>query len=141
MIKFYRFFLGAMLLAGPLYQQAALSDGIELPKIVRPTPGGDYVLRSQVMTTQAVSGLQYQVFRVGGDGRIGDEVPGTSLRPAKINTQPGVKNRVLLVVPGAAIANEQLLAVCMWKDPPEPVGQQSQLLAAFRYCKLFTAKP
>lgn len=136
-----RLLLGAVLMAGLLPPRAALADGIELPQIVRPTPGGDYVLRSQITTSQAVTALQYEVFRVAPDGRIGDPVPETALRPTRLNTQPGVKNRVLVIVPGVAISSEQLLAICMWKDPPTATGTQSQLLSAFRYCKLFTAKP
>jgi hypothetical protein len=135
-----RLLSGAVLSLG-LAAGPALADGIELPKTVRPTPGGDYVVRSQLSTSQAVPGLQYEVFRVSADGRIGEPVEGTSLRPARLNTQPGVKNRVLVIVPGKAISGEQLLAVCMWKDPPTASGSQSQLLAMFRYCKLFTAKP
>lgn len=134
------FLYGMMLLVG-LAARPVFADGIELPKTIRPTPGGDYVVRSQIMTTQGVNGLQYQVFYVGKDGRIGEEVKDSILRPSKLNTKPGVKNRVLVIVPGKAVTDEQLLALCMWKDPPESVGQQSQLLAAFRYCKLFTAKP
>ena len=136
-----RFFSAAILLLAGLHVGPAFADGIEIPKVVRPTPGGDYVLRAQLMTTQAVNNLQYEVFTVSSDGRIGDPVKDTSLRPIKLNTQPGVKNRVLVVVPGAAVQKEQLLSICMWKDPPEIAGQQSQLLSSFRYCKLFSAKP
>lgn len=135
-----RFLSGALLSLG-LACGPALADGIEIPKVVRPTAGGDYVLRAQLITSQAVSGLQYEVFYVDDDGRIGEPVPGTALRPARLNTQPGVKSRLLVIVPGAAVSRERLLATCMWKDPPQAVGQQSQLLSAFRYCKLFSAKP
>lgn len=119
----------------------ALADGIELPKTIRPTPGGTYVVRAVITTTNAVQDLQYNVFNVAADGRIGDAVDGVTLRPAQLNTQPGVKRRILVVVPGQAIKQEQLLSLCMWKEPPQATGTQSQLLAFFRYCKLFQAKP
>lgn len=134
----HRFLLAGLIALGGL---PAWADGIELPRIVRPTPGGDYVLRSQVLTTQTVSNLQYSVFHVSADGRIGDEIQGVDLRPARLNSKAGVKNRVLLVIPGKEIKAEQLAATCMWTDPPQAVGQQSQLLSMFRYCKLFTLKP
>lgn len=135
-----RLLYGAILTLG-LAAGPALADGIELPRISRPTPGGDYVVRSVVTTSQSVSSLQYSVFRVSADGRIGDEIEGVTLRPARLNTKAGVKNRVLLVIPGQSVSTEQLAASCMWTDPPQAVGQQSQLLSMFRYCKLFTLKP
>lgn len=135
-----RLLQGAILTLG-LAVGPALADGIELPKISRPTPGGDYVVRSVVTTSQNVSNLQYSVFRVSADGRIGEEIDGVTLRPARLSTRAGVKNRVLLVIPGQSVSTEQLAATCMWTDPPQAVGQQSQLLSMFRYCKLFTLKP
>ncbi len=133
-----RFLLLAALVMAPA---ASWADSITIPKLVRPTPGGDYVLRSHMVTTNSVTDLQYDVFRIGADGRVGDAIPGTTLRPGRITTRAGVRSNVLVVIPGAEIKNEQLLAACMWAEPPKPNPSVSSFSAGFRYCKLFTAKP
>ena len=119
----------------------ALSDGIEIPKTISPTMGGDYVLRTDLFTSNAVTKLQYDAFYVTDDGRIGEAVENTDLRPSAPNTREGVKKRVLIRIPGEAITKEQLLAVCMWRNPKvlNDTGS-SAMVSAFRYCKLFTAK-
>jgi hypothetical protein len=125
-----------------LVPMPALSDGMEIPRIVRPTLGGDYVLRTELFTTNAVTKLQYDAFYVTDDGRIGEPIPGTDNRPKEPNTRAGQKKRVLVRIPGEAIDSEQLLAVCMWRDPEvlNDTGS-SAMVASFRYCRLFTAQP
>ena len=120
----------------------ALADGIEIPESIKPTLGGSYVLRTELFTTNSVQGLQYDVFYTTSDGRIGDSVPGTVQRPAKTNTRAGQKKRVLVRFPSESIDGEQLLALCMWRDP-DVVNNTggSALVQSFRYCKLFTARP
>lgn len=134
-----RFLLLVALVMAPI---AAWADSITIPKLVRPTPGGDYVLRSQMVTANAVQDLQYDVFRIGADGRVGDAISGTTLRPGKVNTRAGVRTNVLVVIPGGEIKSEQLLAACMWAEPPKPIDASvSSFSSSFRYCKLFTVKP
>jgi hypothetical protein len=133
--------IGLALLAGLFSSRAALADSVVIPKIVRPTPGGDYVLRAELVTAQNVIGLEYDVFWVGKDGRVGEAVEGTTLRPSRTNTRAGVKSRALVIIPGAAIKEETNAALCMWKEPPKPEGTVSSFSAAFRYCKLFSIKP
>ena len=119
----------------------ALADGIEIPQAISPTLGGDYVLRTELFTTNAVTNLQYDVFYTTADGRIGDSVPNTDTRPSKTNTKAGQKKKVLIRFPQESIDGEQLLALCMWRDPKviNKTGGAA-LVSAFRYCKLFTAK-
>lgn len=121
---------------------SALAEGIELPKTVRPSMGGDFIVNPVFSTNNAVQGLSYNIFSVNPNGSLGDALEGVVLRPNTVNTQPGEKRRVLMIVPQGAIKSERMLAVCMWKDPTLPgPGGRSQLLAAFRYCRLFTARP
>lgn len=130
------------LAVGLLPMGAAFADGIELPRRVQKTMGGNYVIRSVIVTNNAVTDLQYGLFDVLKDGRIGEQVSDAVFRPAVLNTQPGQKQNLLLSFDGTNINSEQLKALCMWSKPP--VGRSegpSQLLAAFRYCKLFTVVP
>lgn len=134
--------LSSSILLGILTPLAAMADGIELPKQVRPSMGGDFVMRTVVTTTNSVQGLQYNLFQVTKDGRIGEPLKDTTFRPAVFNTQAGQKHNLLVRFPSSEVISERLLALCMWKEPPSATpGSPSQLLASFRYCKLFSAKP
>lgn len=135
-------YLSAALLIGGLACGPALAEGIELQKVVRPSMGGDFVVMPVFSTNEAVQGLSYNVFSVESNGSLGAAIEGVVLRPGVVNTSPGEKRRVLMIVPRQSVQSERLLAVCMWKEPTLPTsGGRSQLLAAFRYCKLFTARP
>lgn len=119
---------------------AALADGIELPAKIRPGLGGNYVVRATLVTNNNVTGLQYAPFWVGKDGRIGDEISGFQRRPATVNTRAGEKRQVLVTFPASQIQPSQRLALCMWREPDIPASATSQMINAFRYCKLFTAE-
>jgi hypothetical protein len=119
---------------------AALADGIELPAKVRPGFGGQYVVRATLVTSNNVTGLQYAPFTVTPDGRIGEEVPGFQLRPTTINTRAGEKRQVLVTFPAAQTFPSSRLALCMWRQPDVPKSDTSQMINAFRYCKLFAAE-
>ncbi len=120
----------------------SFADGIDIPKTIGATLGGDYVLRTQLYTNAAVTDLQVDVFHITDDGRVGDAVEGAEVRPKRNNTRAGQKKRVLVRIPGESVNGEQKLAVCMWRDPEvlNDTGS-SAMVSVFRYCKLFTAKP
>lgn len=101
---------------------------------------GNYVIRATLVTNNNVSGLQYAPFLVGKDGRIGDEIPGFQRRPATLNTRAGEKRQVLVTFPASQAQPSQRLALCMWREPDIPASATSQMINAFRYCKLFTAE-
>lgn len=129
-------------MAGLLAPQAAFADGIEISRIVRPNMSGNYTMRVVLVTDNAVNNLQYGLYNVTKDGRIGDQYADVTFRPAILNTQAGRKENLLVSFSGTLAPTEQLMALCMWKEPPTAIaGSGSQLLSAFRYCKLFTAKP
>lgn len=115
----------------------ALADGIELPKKIQPSPGGGFVLRGVVSTTNDVTRLEYGVFEVDS-GSIGNEVVGVIKRPEFMRTTAGQKRTVLFTFPKESV-NKSQLAVCMFTPPLKPENaSQSQLVASFRYCKLFS---
>ena len=120
---------------------AALADGIELPAKIRPGFGGQYVLRATLMTNNNVTGLQYAPFTVTADGRIGDELQGFEKRPATLNTRAGEKRQVLVTFPAVQPQPLTRLALCMWRQPDIPKSETSQMINAFRYCKLFAVEP
>ena len=120
---------------------AALADGIELPTKIKPGLGGRYVLRASLVTNNNVTGLQYAPFAVAADGRIGEELAEVQLRPATLNTRAGEKRQVLVTFPTAQAQAPTRLALCMWREPDVPKAETSQMINAFRYCKLFAVEP
>ena len=128
--------LGLLPLAGP-----ALADGIELPNRIRPGFGGNYVIRATLVTSNNVSGLQYAPFRVEPDGRIGSELKDFRRRPEVVNTRAGEKRPVLVTFPAAQDLQTSRVALCMWREPDIPESETSQLINAFRYCKLVAIEP
>ncbi len=120
-----------------LVAMPALSDGMEIPKVVSATMGGNYVLRAQLFTVNTVTDLQVQAFHIA-DGGVGEPIEGAVVRPKRNNTRAGQKKRVLVRWPGQAVKPGQIAALCMWKQPRivnETGG--SALAQSFRYCKLF----
>jgi len=113
------------------------ADSIDLPERVGKSLGGSYVLRAELFTNNSVTDLQYNAFRVSSDGRIGAQIPGTDVRPKRVNTRSGQKKRVLVTFPGDAVEPGETISVCMWR-PPTIVNNTggSALASAFRYCKL-----
>lgn len=117
----------------------ALADGIELPRKIQPSPGGGFVLRGVVSTTNDVTRLEYNIFEVD-NGSIGEEISGVVKRPDFMKTTAGQKRTVLFTFPAESVNKDQL-AVCMFTPPLKPENvSQSQLVASFRYCKLFSVE-
>jgi hypothetical protein len=116
----------------------ALADGIEIPKTVRPSMGGNYVLRAGLLTNTNVQELEFAPFKVLDSGSIGEEVSGYEKRPNTINTRAGVMSSVLVTIPSSSATHDNKLAMCMWKKPVIEPSASSRVINAFRYCKIFT---
>jgi hypothetical protein len=115
----------------------ALADGIEIPKKVNRTVGGNFVIRAVVSTTNDVSNLQYGLYKVN-NGSIGEELKDVVKRPEFMSTTAGQKRPILFNFNVENKLSNQL-AVCMYSPSPKPTEvKSSQLISNFRYCKLFT---
>lgn len=134
-------FKGAALGLGlVLFVAPAFAEGVELPKQIRPTPAGGYVLRAILSTDQAVNGLRYSLHQVNG-GRVEGEVPDVERRPISLNTRAGEKRPVLMMFRHPTSKPEEM-ALCIYADPPKlSASAGSRLQVAFRYCKLLTLQP
>jgi hypothetical protein len=126
---------GWVLISGPV-----LAEGVEVPRDIRPTPAGGYVLRAVLSTDKAVNGLRYSLHRVV-DGKVDQELPDVQRRPEWINTRAGEKRPVLLFFQ-RPVSKPETLALCIFGDPPKASsGSGSRLQVVFRYCKLLQLQP
>lgn len=127
--------LGWALISGPV-----LAEGVEVPRDIRPTPAGGYVLRAVLSTDKAVNGLRYSLHRVV-NGVVDQELPDVQRRPEWINTRAGEKRPVLLFFQ-RPVTKPETLALCISGAPPNPAsGSGSRLQVVFRYCKLLQIQP
>lgn len=134
MVKNILITLGLVLSATPV-----LADGIELPRKVNPNTTGSYSVRAVVTTTNSVRDLNYNIFETK-NGIIGAEVPNVVKRPQTMNTTAGEKRPVLFLFDYKNPEVKQL-AMCMYTVPPKASEvNTSQMIAAFRYCKLFSIR-
>ncbi len=117
---------------------AAFADGIEIPAKVKPTAGGNVVLRATLTTTENITGLERGVFSINKEGKVGDQIEAT-LRPERMNTTAGRKTRQIVQMNKPE--ENTVYAFCMWKSVPAPKPTAPQLLSAFRVCKLFEVTP
>jgi hypothetical protein len=130
-------FLGLGLLLAPATVQA---EGVEVPKDIRPTPAGGYVIRAVLSTEKAVNGLRYSLHNVV-NGKVDQEIAGLERRPEWINTRPGEKRAVLLFF-NLPVTKPEPLALCIFGDPPKSSADSgSRLQVVFRYCKLLRVQP
>lgn len=127
--------LGWVLISAPV-----LSEGVEVPRDIRPTPAGGYVLRAVLSTDKAVNGLRYSLHQVV-DGKVDQELPGLERRPEWLNTRAGEKRPVLLFF-NRPVTKPETLALCIFGDPPKSSADSgSRLQVVFRYCKLLRIQP
>ena len=127
--------LGLVLTSAPV-----LAEGVEVPRDIRPTPAGGYVLRAVLSTDKAVNSLRYSLHQVV-EGKVDREIPGQERRPESINTRAGEKRPVLLFF-NHAVTKPETLALCIFGDPPKPdANSGSRLQVVFRYCKLLRLQP
>lgn len=132
---------GAVLGLGLLLAPATvLAEGVEVPRDIRPTPAGGYVIRAVLSTDKAVNGLRYSLHRVE-NGKVDQEITGLERRPESINTRPGEKRAVMLFF-NFPVSKPESLALCIFGDPPQQSADSgSRLQVVFRYCKLLRVLP
>ena len=107
--------LGLALISGP-----GLAEGVEVPRDIRPTPAGGYVLRAVLSTDKAVNGLRYSLHRVV-NGTVDQELPGVQRRPEWINTRAGEQRPVLLFFE-RPVTKPETLSLCISAPPPNPAS-------------------
>lgn len=136
-----RRFAGTLLSLGwALLSVPVLAEGVEVPRDIRPTPAGGYVLRAILSTDKAVNGLRYSLHQVV-NGKVDQELSGVERRPEWINTRAGEKRPVLLFF-NRPVTKPEILALCIFGDPPRSApGSGSRLQVVFRYCKLLQIQP
>ena len=133
--------MGALLGLGTVLGTApSLAEGVEVPRDIRPTPAGGYVLRAVVSTDKAVNGLRYSLHQMV-DGKVDREIPDLQRRPEWMNTRAGEKRPVMLFF-NHVVSKPETLALCIFTDPPPSMAEAgSRLQVVFRYCKLLRIQP
>jgi hypothetical protein len=138
----WRFMLKKLLLSlGIIFTStAALADGIETPRVIKPNFSGDYTLRATLFTTNNANGLKFTLHKYDNN-RISPEEYPSVFRPSTMNTRSGEKRSVVISFKGP-FDKPQNMAMCMFTDPPRPEKiEVSTMVANFRYCKVFQAQP
>ena len=120
---------------------AALANGLSIPKEIKPSFNGTYIVRGKVQTNNAVAGLRYGVFHTVGNKSVGEPVEGVTLRPNVLTTRAGFPRPFVATVP-SGVSPETPLALCLWRENAElAASDSSQLRVLFRFCRFFKVLP